>query len=126
LRRSGRFVKGRLDSFVPAFAGWAHVLRTQPNAWLHAAITIVVVALALWLHIERIEWLAILLAIGLVWVTEFFNTALEAVVDLASPRQHRLAKAAKDVAAGAVVVAALIAAMVGLLVLWPPLWARFS
>jgi diacylglycerol kinase len=126
LRRSGRFVKGRLDSFVPAFAGWAHVLRTQPNAWLHAAITIVVVALALWLHIERIEWLAILLAIGLVWVTEFFNTALEAVVDLASPRRHRLAKAAKDVAAGAVVVAALIAAMVGLLVLWPPLWARFS
>jgi diacylglycerol kinase len=126
LRRSGRFVKGRLVSFVPAFAGWAHVLRTQPNAWVHAAVTIAVVALALWLRVERVEWLALLLAIGLVWVTEFFNTALEAVVDLASPRQHRLAKAAKDVAAGAVVVAALIAALVGLLVLWPPLWARLS
>lgn len=126
MRRSGRFVKSRLASFVPAFAGWAHVLRTQPNAWVHAAVTIAVVALALWLRVERVEWLALLLAIGLVWVTEFFNTALEAVVDLASPRQHRLAKAAKDVAAGAVVVAALIAALVGLLVLWPPLWALFS
>lgn len=102
------------------------MLRTQPNAWVHAAITVAVVGLALWLRVERVEWLALLLAIGLVWVTEFFNTALEAVVDLASPNQHQFAKAAKDVAAGAVVVAALIAALVGLLVLWPPLWSRFS
>lgn len=126
MRRSGRFVKSRVASFGPAFAGWAHVLRTQPNAWVHAAITVAVAAAGLWLQISRVEWLALLLAIGLVWVTEFFNTALEAVVDLASPDQHALAKVAKDVAAGSVVVAAGVAVLVGLLVLAPPLWARLA
>lgn len=115
-----------MASFGPAFAGWAHLLRTQPNAWVHAAITVAVVVLALWLRVGRVEWLALLLAIGLVWVTEFLNTALEAVVDLASPSQHQLAKIAKDVAAGGVVFAALIAVLVGLLVLWPPLSTQLA
>jgi diacylglycerol kinase len=102
------------------------VWRTQPNAWLHAAITLVVVALGIWLRLGRTDWVLILLTIGLVWVAEFLNTAIEAVVDLASPRQHKLAQIAKDGSAGAVLLAAIIAVLVGLLVLGPPLWEKFT
>lgn len=115
------FLRGRLRSFRPAFQGWAHVWRTQPNAWLHAGITFAVIVASFWVGLSRTDWILILLATGLVWVAEFLNTALEAVVDLASPRQHKLAKAAKDVSAGAVVIAALVAVLVGLLLLGPPL-----
>jgi diacylglycerol kinase len=62
----------------------------------------------------------------MVFTAEFINTAIEAVVDLASPVNHPLAKVGKDVGAGAVLVAALAAALVGLLILGPPLWARFA
>lgn len=120
------FLCGRLRSFRPAFQGWAHVWRTQPNAWLHAVITLAVIAVSFWVGLSRTDWVFILLATGLVWVAEFLNTALEAVVDLASPRQHKLAKAAKDVSAGAVVVAAFIAVLVGILLLGPPLLEKLS
>jgi diacylglycerol kinase len=66
----------------------------------------------------------ILVAISLVWLAEFINTALEAVVDLASPGQNPLAKVGKDVGAAAVLIAAGAAALIGILVLGPPLWAR--
>ncbi|MCW5878553.1 MAG: diacylglycerol kinase family protein [Anaerolineales bacterium] len=118
------FLRGRLASFGPAFSGMAYVLRTQPNAWVHGFVTLAVVVLGLWLRLGLADWLLLALAVGLVWVAEFFNTALEAIVDLASPQQHPLAKAAKDVSAAAVVLAALTASVLGLLVLGPPLWAR--
>jgi len=120
------FLRGRLRSFRPAFQGWAHVGRTQPNTWLHAVITLTVIVVSFWVGLSRTDWVLILLATGLVWVAEFLNTALEAVVDLASPRQHKLAKAAKDVSAGAVVVAALIAVLVGVLLLGPPLLEKIA
>lgn len=118
------FFRGRLNSFKPAFAGIAHVWRTQPNAWLHAFISIVVIALGLWLQLDAGAWATIVVMMAAVWVAEFTNTAIEAVVDLASPKRHPLAKIAKDVSAGAVVIAAAAAVIVGLLVLGPPLWAR--
>jgi diacylglycerol kinase len=114
----------RLASFRHAFAGWAGVLRTQPNARLHAAATAAVIALAAWLRLGRTEWAVLALTVGLVWVAECANTAVEAVVDLASPGLHPLARAAKDGAAAAVLVAAVVAVAVGLLLLGPPLWAR--
>jgi diacylglycerol kinase len=80
--------------------------------------------LAFWLGISRLEWSVLILTTLLVWMAEFANTALEAVVDLVSPDYHPLAKAAKDVAAAAVLVGALGAVVVGLLILGPPLWAR--
>ena len=63
---------------------------------------------------------------ALVFVAEFLNTAIEVVVDLASPQIHPLAKVAKDVGAGAVLLAAVAAVLVGLLILGPPLWAKLS
>jgi diacylglycerol kinase len=116
----------RLDSFRHAFAGWWYMLRTQRNAWIHAVISTIVFVLGLWLGLGRLEWAIILLTIAVVWMAEFINTSLEAVVDLASPDLHPLAKVGKDVAAAAVLVGAVTAVLVGLLVLGPPLWARIS
>jgi diacylglycerol kinase (ATP) len=114
----------RLASFRYAFAGWRHMLRTQRNAWIHAIASVCVFALSLWLGLSRIEWAILMLAVGMVWMEEFINTALEAVVDLASPDLHPLAKVGKDVAAAAVLVGALTSVVIGLLILGPPLWAK--
>ena len=116
----------RVAAFRHALAGWWYVLRTQRNAWIHATTSTVVLALGLWLGLGRLEWAIILLAIAGVWMAEFINTALEAVVDLASPDLHPLAKVGKDVAAAAVLVGAVTAVLVGLLILGPPLWAKIS
>ncbi len=103
-------------SLVFAFRGVGFLLRTQTNARLHLVATVVVIGAGFGFQISRAEWLAIVAAIGLVWTAEGVNTAIEAVVDLVSPEQHPLAGRAKDVAAGAVLLAALAAAVIGLLV----------
>ncbi|HID85982.1 MAG TPA: diacylglycerol kinase family protein [Anaerolineae bacterium] len=113
-----------LDSFRHAFAGLGHALRTQRNARIHLLIAVGVVALGLWLGLSRWEWVAIVLTIGFVFVAELFNTVVEAVVDLASPEFHPLARAAKDVAAGAVLLAAIASVVIGLLILGPHLVGR--
>jgi diacylglycerol kinase len=115
-----------LASFRYAFAGWWYMLRTQRNAWIHAILSTAVFALGLWLRLGRLEWAILVLTVGLVWMAEFVNTALEAVVDLASPDLHPLARVGKDVAAAAVLVGAGTAVLVGLLVLGPPLLARLG
>ena len=116
-------LRSRLRAFRFAFEGLGYLVRTQPNARIHLAVTVAVVFLAAWLHVGREGWVWLVLAIGLVWAAEAFNTALEAVVDLTSPEKHPLAKAAKDVAAAGVLLAAFTAVAVGLLVLGPRLWA---
>ena len=113
----------RVRSFRYAFAGWWHVLSTQHNARIHAIVSCIVFALGFWLRISRQEWAIIILTVMAVWMAEFMNTALEALVDLASPEYHPLAKVAKDVAAAAVLVGAAGAVLVGLLIFGPPLWA---
>ncbi|HUF40240.1 MAG TPA: diacylglycerol kinase family protein [Anaerolineales bacterium] len=118
------FIRTRLAAFRHAFDGWLYLLRTQRNAWIHAVITLIVVILGFWLKIDRGDWVVIVIAIALVWLAEFLNTALEAVVDLASPGQNRLAQVGKDVGAAAVLIAAGTAVIVGLLVLGPPLVTR--
>jgi len=118
------FFVSRSDSFVHAFHGWWYVIRTQRNAWIHAVISTLVMLAALWLHLSLRDWAVLFLTIALVWTAEFINTALEAVVDLASPQQHPLAKVGKDVGAAAVLLASLAAILVGLFLLGPPLWTR--
>jgi diacylglycerol kinase len=118
------FIRSRARSFRYAFAGWWYVIRTQKNAWIHTMISIAVVLVSLWLQIAPHDWAVILLAIGMVWTAEFLNTALEAVVDLASPAQHYLARVGKDVGAAAVLIASLASILIGLLILGPPLWEK--
>jgi diacylglycerol kinase (ATP) len=120
------FLTSRVASFRYAFHGWYHVLRTQQNVWIHGAIATVVFFLALWLHLPARDWAVLVLTSAMVFAAEFMNTAIEAVVDLASPDKHPLAKIGKDVGAAAVLVAALAAIVVGLLILGPPLWAKLT
>jgi diacylglycerol kinase len=113
-------------SFLFAFEGLGYVLRTQPNARIHALITLLVIALGLWLRLEPVDWAILVLAIMVVWVAEFVNTALEALVDLTSPEENSKAKIAKDVAAAAVLVASAGAVIVGLIIMGPPLVAKLN
>ncbi|MDJ0753067.1 MAG: diacylglycerol kinase family protein [Ardenticatenaceae bacterium] len=111
----------RLKSFGYAFEGWWHVLKTQHNAWIHAVASVVVVLMGFWFSISLIEWGLIIVAIMVVWMSEFMNTAIEAVVDMTSPDFHPLAKVAKDVAAAAVLIAAGGAILIALVVFGPKL-----
>ncbi len=125
MKNNGRSeIYNRARSFRYAFAGWWYVLRTQHNAWIHAVITTAVILLALWLKRPRQEWAILILTFMAVWMAEFMNTAIEALVDMASPEYHPLAKVAKDVAAAAVLVGAIGAVIIGLLLLGPPLWEK--
>jgi diacylglycerol kinase len=121
MNRIWAFFVSRALAFQHAFRGWWYVIRTQRNAWLHAVVTTLVVLVAIWLHLPLRDGAVLLLTIALVWTAEFINTALEAVVDLASPQHHPLAKVGKDVGAAAVLIAALTSILVGLLILGPPL-----
>ena len=120
------FLQSRITSFRNAFAGLGYVLRTQRNAWIHALATALVFIFAIWLDITIQDWTILILTIGTVWTAEFINTALEAVVDLASPYKHPLAKVGKDVGAAAVLVAAISSIIIGFLILGPPLLAKLQ
>ncbi len=100
------------------------MLKTQQNAWIHSLVASLVIAMGAWLEIDTRDWAILVLTIAVVFSAEFINTAIEAVVDLASPALHPLAKVGKDVGAGAVLVAALAAIIVGILILGPPLWSK--
>ena len=120
------FIYSRVTAFGHAFRGWAYVLKTQHNAWIHSTVAIIVIVLGLWLGLPPRDWAVLVLAIAMVFTAEFINTSIEAVVDLASPEHHPLAKVGKDVGAAAVLVAALSAVLIGLLILGPQLWAKLS
>lgn len=122
----GSFFRSRLRSFRYAFAGWWYVLRTQRNAWIHALISGLVIITSIWLRISPQDWALIFIATAIVWTAEFFNTAVEAIVDLVSPNHAKLAKIGKDVSAAAVLIAALNAVLVGMMVLGPPIWDKIS
>ena len=120
------FLRSRAHSFRFAFEGWWHVIRTQQNAWIHAVVSVTVILLGFWLQIPTRDWAVIILAIAVVWAAEFFNTALEAIVDLASPQKNHLAKIGKDVGAAAVLIAAGASIVIGLLIMGPPLWEKLK
>ena len=120
------FIHSRGNSFKYAGRGLRYVMRTQKNAWIHSAVMIVVMVLSFWLQLARMEWVAILLVIGMVWTAEFINTSLESIVDMTSPERHPLAQVGKDVAAAAVLFAAMIAVIVGILVLGPHLLMKLG
>lgn len=116
----------RILSFKHAFRGVALVLRSQQNAWIHAGAGLAVIGLGLVLELSTPSWCWLVLAMALVWTSEAFNTALERLADAAVPELHPLIRDAKDAAAGAVLLAAAGAVVIGLLVLGPPLWALLT
>ncbi len=110
---------GLLWSFRFAFEGVSYLIRTQRNARIEIAIGAAVLLLAAYVRVSPVEWAVLILTIALVLCLEAINTAIEVAVTLASPERHALAKAAKDVSAAAVLVAAIASVLVGIAVFRP-------
>lgn len=113
------FIKKRIKSFGYAFQGIGNFIRKEPNAWIHCTAVVVVTSLGLYYGISTTEWCIVILCFGLVLMAEAFNTAIERLVDLVSPDFHPLAGTIKDVAAGAVLLGAIAAAIVGCIIFIP-------
>ena len=111
----------RLRSFTFAFRGLKFMLQSQHNAWIHLLATIAACSLGLLFRVTASEWCLLVLAVGSVWTSEAFNTAIECLTDLLSPEFHPLAGRAKDVAAAAVLISAIGALVIGLLIFVPHL-----
>lgn len=109
----------RLKSTTHAMRGLNIFFRSTHNSWLHIFFAVLAVYLGFILHISNIEWIAIIFAIGLVLVAEILNTAFEIDINLTCPEYHPYARDTKDVAAGAVLVAVLIAGTIGLIIFAP-------
>ena len=103
----------RSRSFLFAFRGIAYLARSEHNAWIHLAATVVAVVVGVVLKISAGDWRWIALAIAIVWLAEAFNTAIERLCDVVSPEFDVRIGHAKDVAAGGVLIAALAAAVIG-------------
>ncbi|MFC6996541.1 diacylglycerol kinase family protein [Rufibacter roseus] len=113
------FFRRRLNSFGYALKGIKAAFRTEFNLRWHCLSTVLVIATGFFLQITRVDWIFVFVAVGLVWMAELFNTAIEVVVNLVSPEPHPLAGKAKDIAAGAVLIISMCAVLIGALVFMP-------
>ena len=112
-------IKERLKSFVYAGKGIYTLICSEHNAWIHCAAIVLVTIAGFFFNITKGEWLAIILCFGLVLAAEAFNTAIEKLVDLVSPDRNPLAGKVKDIAAGAVLICAITAIIVGIIIFAP-------
>ena len=120
------YFKSRFQSILIALDGLWQVLGTQQNARIHLLAAVIVFLTAGLLGVSRLEWILLLLVVGFVWTAEIFNTAIEELVDQQSLELSPSAKRIKDISAGAVMVSALIAILVGLVIFGPRLWTWIS
>ena len=114
-------LKNRAKSFKYAFNGIRLLLTKEHNAWIHCAVAVIVIVFGFLFDISANEWLAIVIAIGAVLAAEGFNTAIERLADVVSPEYNEGIKSTKDIAAGAVLILAIAAVVVGLIVFVPKL-----
>jgi diacylglycerol kinase len=118
--------KSRMASFRYALAGCLYMLRYQKNVRIQAIFTVLVAALGLWVGLPPLAWAILVLVIAVNVIVEFINSSIEAAVNLATSDIHPMARVAKDVAAGTSLVAAVSAAIIGGLVIGPPLLDRLT
>jgi diacylglycerol kinase (ATP) len=111
--------RGRARSFSFAFAGLKHMVATQHNFKIHLAISVIVIIAGFILNISSSDWRWLILSMALVLAAETLNTAIELACDTASPDFHPLVQKSKDVAAGAVLLTAVVAAIIGIMTLVP-------
>lgn len=109
----------RLKSFAYAWKGIGSFVRKEHNAWIHCSAIIAVTTAGVLFNITRTEWLIILLCFGIVLAAEAFNTAIERLVNLVSPDYHPIAGDVKDIAAGAILICAITAAIIGAVIFIP-------
>ncbi|MBV7533697.1 diacylglycerol kinase [Chitinophaga sp. sic0106] len=119
----GSYFKNRLASFGYAFAGFFAFVKSEPHARIHAVSTVAVVAAGCWFQVSKPDWLWLLWSMALVWITEMLNTVIEKMMDHLSPAIHPKVKFIKDLAAAAVLVAAIAAAITGGCIFWPYLFS---
>ena len=117
------YLKARLRSIRIALDGIRQVLQTQQNARIHFAAALVVFLAGGLLDLSGQEWALLLLVVGFVWAAEIFNTAIEELVDLVGTESNPTAKRIKDISAGAVMVSALVAILVGIVIFGPKIWS---
>ncbi len=110
------YLRRRLRSFRHAWDGARHLLRTQPNARIHLAATVLAVAGGIVCGLDALEWTALLIVTGMVWTAEAFNTALELLADEVSLEKRERLGQAKDTAAFVVLASAIVAALVGVVI----------
>lgn len=115
------FAQRLLTSFGNAFRGIGVALRSEPNARVHAVATLAVIAAGAWFRCSAGEWAVLAIATGAVWTAELLNTAIEKSMDLLHPTYHPLVKNIKDIAAGAVLIAAIAAVVAAGLIFIPKL-----
>jgi undecaprenol kinase/diacylglycerol kinase (ATP) len=113
-------------SFGYALSGLWYAVRTQPNMRIHLSVSMAVLVLGLYVGLDWTQWAVLALTIGAVLIAELFNTVAEAALDAATPFYHPLVKIAKDVAAGAVLLTAVLSILVGALILGPPMWHKIA
>ena len=109
----------RAESFTHAGRGLFIFLKSTHNVWIEIFIFVLVVFAGLFFKIMKVEWILIFIVSGIVFISEAFNTAMEIDMDLTSPTYHPYAKDTKDVAAGAVLLASILAVIVGIMIFWP-------
>jgi len=112
-------IKDRLKSFGYAFEGLKSFFKTQHNAWIHVLATFVVIVDGFIFKVSSMEWIALSFAIALVFISELFNTAIEFLCDKVSPELDPKIKLVKDISAAAVLIAAMVAVVVGAIVFVP-------
>lgn len=117
--------RNRVQSFSYAFKGIASMLKSEPNARIHFLATVCVVILGILFKISTFEWISVVVVIGLVFLSELFNTAIEKLADVVDPEWNIKIGQVKDMSAGAVLVSALISIIVGCLVFIPKIIALF-
>lgn len=119
-------LKKRIQSFKFAFAGIGHFVKSEPNVSIHLFAGLVAAGMGFYFGLSKSEWCLVVFAIGSVLTAEAFNTAIEYLTDLVSPDYHVLAGKTKDVAAGAVLISAIAAAIIGLIIFLPKVLLIFS
>lgn len=119
MKNNGFTLRKRLAGFKYAFRGIKRLFTHEPNSWIHLFVTVCVLIAGIGLHIAVWEWIVIVLAIGFVLAAEAFNSAIECLGDAVSQEPNDFVKHAKDLAAGAVLLSAITAAIVGLIVFLP-------
>jgi diacylglycerol kinase (ATP) len=115
-------VIARMKSVTHAWRGVGVFFKTTHNAWVQSFFFLVEIILAIIFHISSAEWIFVILSAGLLLVAEAFNTAIEIDIDLTSPEYHPYARDTKDVAAGAVLIMAMLSAVIALIIFLPKIF----
>ncbi len=123
--RKKRGIKRLINSFKYSIAGLKHAYKKEQSMTIHVIVAFLVIVASLFFKINNVEWLFVILLIGFVIATELINTAIEATVDLLSPKRNEFARVAKDTAAAAVFILSLVAFVGGLIIFIPKIIEKF-